>query len=477
MAKGSKKGACSSNTQTAKANCLAHDRREGKKPSYVNPHLSHTNRVVFEDEMIRGRKHIKPIIDRAEKEYTEKTGQKAQKSFAPIRESVLHLRAGITDEQLMNFKADAERLTGWKCIGIYLHQDEGHIRSKYIEGDDNFEINYHAHVLWDCQDHETGKSIKFTRTTLSKMQDLLAKATGMERGNYARETGRKHRSAQEQRKVAEEQRIEQLQQIAKQKQEEQDKKVGIVPQVLSAFKVGPLSKAVVTAREEGRQEAIEEICKGANVSLKPGTKVTSGMIAKDWAKRRSEVDQKEKDLATTKESLKNAQNALKTANNALSKEKEGRRKDKEKAEQEKLKAEQERNALKRKLARLDPTNLERLEKENAKLRSVSILSEELHLDDSNFRQIYRNIRQIVDDAVNSLLHCVRFSTPPDYDDADTINEGVLVAGKQKIIDLCCKSLPDSFLKVDSTLEKAVTMAETPEEDREENITQSRGFHR
>ena len=123
MAKGSKKGACSANVQSAKLNCLRHDRREGKIPSYVNPHLTKDNRIVFEDEMIKGRKSIKPLVERAKLLYTEKTGQKWQDKTAPFREDVLKLKAGVTDEQLMEFKDTVERETGWKVIGIYLHND------------------------------------------------------------------------------------------------------------------------------------------------------------------------------------------------------------------------------------------------------------------------------------------------------------------------------------------------------------------
>ena len=203
----SKKGACSSHTQSAKGNCLQHARREGRIPSYVNPHLSGSNRTVFESDDIRGRKSILPFVHRAEKLYTEKTGQKVQKSFTPFRESCLVLRNGVTDQQLLDFKESAEKLTGWKCVGIWLHQDEGHYNSKYIEGDESFAINYHAHVLWDCQDHVTGKAVRCDRKKLSAMQDLLAKATGMKRGNYAKDTGKKGRSAREQRIAAQEQRI------------------------------------------------------------------------------------------------------------------------------------------------------------------------------------------------------------------------------------------------------------------------------
>ena len=202
----SKKGACSSHTQSAHGNCLQHARRE-HVPSYVNPHLTVNNRTVYEADLIRGRKSILPFVRKAEKLYTEKTGQKVQKSFTPFRESCLVLRKGISDQQLLDFKEAAEKLTGWKCIGIWLHQDEGHYHSKYIEGDDSFAINYHAHVLWDCQDHSTGKAIRCDRKKLSAMQDLLSKATGMERGNFAKDTGKKGRNALEYRIAAQEQRI------------------------------------------------------------------------------------------------------------------------------------------------------------------------------------------------------------------------------------------------------------------------------
>lgn len=210
MAKGSKQGACSAHVEPAKANCLKHDRREGKVPAYVNPHLTQNNRTVFEDEMIKGRRYITTLVEKAKKLYTEKTGQKCQAKFTPFREDVLKLKEGITDEQLMTFKATVERETGWKVVGIWLHQDEGHVHSKYIEGDENFAINYHAHVLYSCQDQETGKAIRTGRNYFRLRQDWLAAATGMERGNPATETGIKHRSSMEQRIKAQEQRIAQL---------------------------------------------------------------------------------------------------------------------------------------------------------------------------------------------------------------------------------------------------------------------------
>lgn len=152
-----------------------------------------------------------PLVHRAQKLYTEKTGQKCQASFAPFRESCLVIREGITDEQLMQFRDRAEQLTGWKCVGIWIHEDEGHYHSKYIEGDADYAINHHAHVLWDCQNHDTGKITRISgKSVLSKMQDLLADTTGMQRGNYAKDTGRRHRDTMQQRIETQEERLGQL---------------------------------------------------------------------------------------------------------------------------------------------------------------------------------------------------------------------------------------------------------------------------
>ena len=160
--------------------------------------------------MIAGRKSIMPLLKQAAKLDTAKTGQKCQKSFTPFREDVLKLKSGITDLQLMNFKAKVEQETGWKVLAIWLHQDEGHYHSKYIEGDEDFDLNIHAHVLYGCQDPETGKAIRLNRNYFRLRQDWLAEATGMERGNPAVDTGRRHRSAMQQRIVAQEQRIAKL---------------------------------------------------------------------------------------------------------------------------------------------------------------------------------------------------------------------------------------------------------------------------
>lgn len=215
--KTAKAGACSSHTIGVKANCLQHARRDGKLPSNVVPERTQDNITVFESDVIRNRRSIMPLSRQAEKLYTEKTGQKVQKSFAPFRESVLHINSKVTPDQLMEFKERCEALTGWTALGIWMHKDEGHAHSKYIEGDTGFTVHEHAHVLWDCQDHVTGKAIRCTRDRLSMMQDILSEVTGMERGNKAADTGIGYRKAAEERQAKMEARIEMLEKVVQEK--------------------------------------------------------------------------------------------------------------------------------------------------------------------------------------------------------------------------------------------------------------------
>lgn len=305
----SKKGACSSNTQPAKANCLAHNRREGHTPSYVNPHLTYLNRTVFEDAAVSGRKSIVPLVKRAEKDYTAKTGQKCQKSFTPFRESCLVVRAGTTDAQLMAFKEKAERLLGWRCLGIWMHLDEGHAKSRYIEGEDGFATNSHAHVLWDCIDHATGKAVRPTRSAFSRMQDLLAESTGMERGNKAKDTGRTRRSASEQRIHSLEQRITQLEQEAAAREQRIEAASGKAKEIGAAAIEGLHSllqpgkakqeraEEIAAARADERAKVINEIQQAARLRM---ADATAQDIGKSWGSSR----QKAEDLQEQNRELK-----------------------------------------------------------------------------------------------------------------------------------------------------------------------------
>lgn len=348
---GSKQGACSSNTQTAKANCLKHNRRE-QVPGYVNPSLSHLNRIVFEDDLIKGRKSITPLVNKAEKLYTEKVGQKVQKSFAPFRESCLVVKPDTTDKQLMQFARDAEKLLGWKCIGVYMHLDEGHSHSKYIEGDDQWHVNAHAHVLWSCQDQNTGKILRPTRDYYRKMQDLLANATGMERGNSAIETGKKHRASAEEREYRREERARVL--AEREAKNKHLKAENAALQVGNAVKKATVAvsdgitatsqriaaifgmsdkdkkiealqeqlvKAVEDAKVEERKAVIQEIKDAALLHIGDGGNETAEDIGKAWRRnfdtakeRKATIEQLEIDLGKEQKISSKWYNAWKELN-------------------------------------------------------------------------------------------------------------------------------------------------------------------
>ena len=179
----SKKGATSSHTISAKGGCLQHNRRTQVSQN-VFPERTKLN-VCWESEKIANCKQIQTLKKHAAKLYTEKQHQKCQKSFTPYRETVVVIKDSSTLKEAQNYARMVESETGMECVGIWIHKDEGHYRSKYIEGDQDFKCNAHAHFLWYCQNPNTGKSIPLKRQHFSQMQDWAAEAFGMERGNSA----------------------------------------------------------------------------------------------------------------------------------------------------------------------------------------------------------------------------------------------------------------------------------------------------
>ena len=108
----------------------------------------------------------------------------------PLREGVVVCKADTTMEQLQHFADLCRQRFGITAIQIHLHRDEGH----YLDPDDisTWKPNYHAHIIWDWMNHETGKSYKLNNEDISLMQDMAAEALEMERGVSKLETGKLH---------------------------------------------------------------------------------------------------------------------------------------------------------------------------------------------------------------------------------------------------------------------------------------------
>lgn len=108
----------------------------------------------------------------------------------PLREGVVVCKADTTMEQLRHFADLCRQRFGITAIQIHLHCDEGHC----LDPNDTstWKPNYHAHVIWDWMNHETGKSYKLDNEDISLVQDMAAEALGMERGVSKLEIGKQH---------------------------------------------------------------------------------------------------------------------------------------------------------------------------------------------------------------------------------------------------------------------------------------------
>lgn len=128
-----------------------------------------------------GNEKIKERRSRLEKIVKEKTGRKMQKKATPIREAVVLLP---DDDNEYNEKAlfkltDAlKEKFGIECFQWHIHNDEGH----FCEKEGVVKYNYHAHLVFDWINHETGKSYKLSKEDMSEMQTITAELLEMERG-------------------------------------------------------------------------------------------------------------------------------------------------------------------------------------------------------------------------------------------------------------------------------------------------------
>ena len=84
-----------------------------------------------------------------------------------------------------------------------------------------FKPNYHAHIVFDWMNHETGKSRKLNDEDMAEMQTLASDILLMERGQSKNETGKEHLERNDfiiKKQKAELQRIEELQSGTKKQQ-------------------------------------------------------------------------------------------------------------------------------------------------------------------------------------------------------------------------------------------------------------------
>ena len=160
--------------------------------SYVAPEMEG---VTLDQYLESIRVMVKQKTGRAMQEkdvqYTDKNGKvRTRNGASPIRECVVVIEKDTKLKDLLRFTKEVEKKWGIKALQVHLHRDEGHYENP---SDENTWVpNYHAHIIWDWMDWKTGKSIKLNADDMSEMQDMVAEALDMERGQKKSETGLDH---------------------------------------------------------------------------------------------------------------------------------------------------------------------------------------------------------------------------------------------------------------------------------------------
>lgn len=158
------------NIQPCKVGSSEQHNERTKQLDYVKPELSHLNESWRSDD-----KTLPQHLAEVQRAYKTHKGKKMHAKATPLREGVIVIDQSTTMQDLLNFAKACEEQWGIKPLQIHIHRDEGHMRSK------EWKPNLHAHIVWRWTD-DKGVTMKLNRYDMVKMQTLLSKTLGMERG-------------------------------------------------------------------------------------------------------------------------------------------------------------------------------------------------------------------------------------------------------------------------------------------------------
>lgn len=158
------------NFKAIKSDSEAHNFRR-KTFDYIKKDLTGKNEYWVENK-------ISDRVRSIEAYCKEKSGRKLQKNALPIREAVVVIKENTTMQDLHKLSKRLEKELRIRIFQIAIHRDEGH----YDKDSKEWKPNYHAHLVADWQDLETGKTLKHQSFHYSKMQDITAECLEMDRG-------------------------------------------------------------------------------------------------------------------------------------------------------------------------------------------------------------------------------------------------------------------------------------------------------
>ena len=200
----------------------AHNRRTaeymrniGESRIYIVPELSTDNERWINPDF--GSPDLQTHYDHIKQMVKEKTGRAMQEKererkgkngkiikvagCSPIREGVLLIKPDTTLADVKKFGEECQRRWGIAPLQIFLHKDEGHWLSGQPDMEDKesfkvgekwFKPNYHAHIVFDWMNHDTGKSQKLNDNDMMEMQTLASDILSMKRGQSKTVTGKEH---------------------------------------------------------------------------------------------------------------------------------------------------------------------------------------------------------------------------------------------------------------------------------------------
>ena len=170
---------------------------------WINPDFGNPNLQTHHDSI---KQMVKEKTGRAmqekERERKGKNGKVIKVAgCSPIREGVLLIKPNTTLANVKKFGEECQRRWGITPLQIFLHKDEGHWLNRQPDAEDKesfqvgekwFKPNYHAHIIFDWMNHDTGKSQKLNDNDMMEMQTLASDILFMERGKSKTITGKEH---------------------------------------------------------------------------------------------------------------------------------------------------------------------------------------------------------------------------------------------------------------------------------------------
>ena len=189
---------------------------------------------VYKGHDKRGRRP--PLRDR--ERVDPKTGKvKVIAGWSPIREMIVITKS---DTQLSEFEKVKEWFAhhGVNVISSSCHFDEGWVNKETTGA---WKCNNHAHMVLDFFDWETGKTIKLGKAEMEELQDVLADALGMKRGEIKEITAAEHMNISDMRKASAEKEAAKAEErlanaIEKEQQLSQKKNDGVISRIFSSDK-------------------------------------------------------------------------------------------------------------------------------------------------------------------------------------------------------------------------------------------------